>query len=55
MPEVVSWMKVNRMKAYKFKTEADVLTKAEVSLLIQHCKTLQEQTMIAVLYDSATR
>ena len=54
-PELVSWIKVNRLKNYNYKTESDIFTEKEVELLIQHCQSVQEQAMIAVLYDSAAR
>jgi hypothetical protein len=50
-PELVCWIKVNRLKNYNYKTESDILTSKEVELLIQHCQSIQEQAMVAVLYD----
>jgi len=55
VPEQVSWIKVNRKKVYKYKTKADILTKAEINTLIAACKTPVERAMVSVLYDSAAR
>ena len=55
VPEQVAWIKVNRSKVYKYKTKADILTKAEVETIIGVCKNTVEKAMIAVLFDSAAR
>lgn len=54
-PEQIRWIQIDTKKAYKHKTQADILTTEELNKLIKTAKTLRNQTIICVLYDSATR
>jgi len=55
IPEQVLWIEVNKKKAYKTKTKADMLTQEEIEKMIGVCKTPLEKAMIAVQSDAATR
>jgi len=37
VPSQVAWIKINRKRVYKFKTEADILTKDELNELLEAC------------------
>ncbi len=55
VPKQVSWITVNAKRAYKHKTEADILTVEEVEALIEAAKTPRNRAIISVLFDSAAR
>jgi site-specific recombinase XerD len=55
IPEQVLWIEVNKKKAYKTKTKADMLTPQEVQKIIDACKHPLEKAMIAVHADLGTR
>ncbi|MBN1860272.1 MAG: phage integrase N-terminal SAM-like domain-containing protein [Candidatus Thermoplasmatota archaeon] len=55
VPDQVRWIEINKKKAYKLKTKAELLTDDEIKRMIDACKPFLQKVMIAVHYDLGTR